>query len=86
MQGNYTRPFTEYLLDDFEANINLYPEFFCWKDLSYYIFEQREGKYRKNWEEKVYYGTARVNDERESMNLVAQHLIIQEVTETRVTC
>ena len=49
----------------FEANINLYPEVFCKKNVNYYIFEQREEKYYKNWEEKVYYRTARADDERE---------------------
>ena len=42
------------------------------------IFEQKEEKYYKNGEEKVYYRTTRV-DKRESVNLVVQNLMNEEV-------
>ena len=60
----------------FEANSNLYPEFFCEKNINYYIFEQKQEKYCKNGE-KVYYRTTRV-DKRESVNLVVQNLMNKE--------
>ena len=57
----------------FQANINLYSEFFNKKKVSYYILEQREEKHQKNGEVEVYYRTARNDDERESVNLLVQH-------------
>ena len=57
----------------------MYSEFFSERNVNYYIFEQREEKHFKNGEEKVYYRTARVDDERESVNLVVQHLMNPEV-------
>ena len=64
--------------ETFDANSNLYPESFCEKNINYYIFEQKEEKYYKNGEEKVYYRTTRV-DKTESVNLAVQSVMNKEV-------